>query len=218
MSRLEFTKEGKAIYISHLDLMRTMRRALLRAGMPVAHTEGFNPHADITIALPLPLGHSSCCELMDFKLQNPGDMQNALEKLNDALPEGIRVKDIYEEGRPFKQIEYLEHRLILDYGTPFPDDAAERLSRLFARQELVIFRKTKKSEGDSDIAPCIHNCTVSAAGDRQITVEAVLTAMRPMLNPTYLIAAIEKYAPDLVPDFVRYARLGVYDAEMKQFR
>ena len=64
--RLRFEKTGRAIYISHLDLMRTMQRVFLRADCPLKYSEGFNPHALISILLPLSVGVGSVCELMDF--------------------------------------------------------------------------------------------------------------------------------------------------------
>ena len=74
MNRLLFEKTGDAVYISHLDLMRTMTRAFLRAGCRLKYSEGFNPHPNISIALPLSVGCEILCELMDFrkkKKKNP---------------------------------------------------------------------------------------------------------------------------------------------------
>ena len=62
--RLLFSKTGRARYISHLDLMRTFQRAFFRADIPIKHTEGFNPHAFVSIALPLSVGFSSECEIL----------------------------------------------------------------------------------------------------------------------------------------------------------
>ena len=59
--RLRFSKKGKAIYISHLDLMRTLQRSFLRAGYPLKYSEGYNPHPLISILLPLGVGCSSEC-------------------------------------------------------------------------------------------------------------------------------------------------------------
>ena len=217
MSRLLFTKEGPAVYASHLDLMRTMRRALLRAGLPVKHSEGFNPHANITIAVPLPLGHSSCCELMDFTLQDPSAAGDAVDRLNAALPTGVRALEFYEGERAFKHIEYIRYNMELIY-----DNAAEldidALEKLFAQKEIVIYKKSKKTEGDFDIAPCIKEIRFEKAGDNKVICQPVLTAARPMLNPQYLIAAIKKYLPGMTPDHTRYSRLEVYDAQMQVFR
>ena len=66
--RILFTKSGTAKYISHLDLMHTMERAFLRAGITIRHTAGFHPHPYVSIPLPLPLGFSSQCELLEFGL------------------------------------------------------------------------------------------------------------------------------------------------------
>ena len=54
--RLRFEKTGRAIYISHLDMMRTMQRVFARAGLELKYSEGFNPHPQISIALPLSVG------------------------------------------------------------------------------------------------------------------------------------------------------------------
>ena len=217
MSRLEFSKRGKAIYISHLDLMRTMGRAFLRAGLPICFSEGFNPHANISIALPLPLGHESSCELMDFAFQEPTCAIEALGRLNRALPEGIQAKRIYESKRPFKEIEYLKHRLELVYDCGVPDGAEKALSALFSQDEISVLRKTKTSMGEFNIATCIKELHITQPEGKIITCEAALTAMRPMLNPTYLILAIERFLPALKPSFVRFGRVALMDAQMCKF-
>ena len=66
--RIWFAKEGKVKYISHLDVMRCMSRAVRRARLPLWYTEGFNPHPQLVFALPLSVGMASECELLDFKL------------------------------------------------------------------------------------------------------------------------------------------------------
>ena len=68
-NRLRFSKTGRAKYISHLDLMRTFQRAFLRAGIEITHTEGFNPHAFVSIPLPLSVGFASQFEVLEFELR-----------------------------------------------------------------------------------------------------------------------------------------------------
>ena len=87
--RVWFSKTGDSAYISHLDLMRTMQRGFLRAGYKLKYSEGFNPHAQISIALPLSVGTGSLCELMDFRLEDESDLSELPEKLTAVLPEGI---------------------------------------------------------------------------------------------------------------------------------
>ena len=66
--RLAFSKLDTAKFISHLDLMRTFQRAFLRADIPIKHTEGFHPHAFVSIPLPLSVGYSSVCEVLECQI------------------------------------------------------------------------------------------------------------------------------------------------------
>ena len=86
-ARIQFIKTDRARYISHLDLMRTFQRAFLRADLHVRLTEGFNPHAYVSIALPLSVGFSSQCEILEFGLPEGEDRSQVPERLTRALPE-----------------------------------------------------------------------------------------------------------------------------------
>ena len=68
--RLIFSKEGRAVYISHLDLMRTFQRVFMREGLILKHSQGFHPHPIISFALPLSVGQSSRCEILDFEVMS----------------------------------------------------------------------------------------------------------------------------------------------------
>ena len=89
--RLLFSKTGRAKYISHLDLMRTFQRAFARAKIPIKHTEGFNPHPFVSIALPLSVGYSSQCEILEFGLMEGTGREEVPGRLTAAMPEGIVV-------------------------------------------------------------------------------------------------------------------------------
>ena len=92
MPRLLFEKTGNAIWISHLDLMRLFQRAFKRAGLPLTHTQGYNPRPSVSIALPLSVGVESVCELLDFDLDGADDScEEMMQRLNPALVEGVRV-------------------------------------------------------------------------------------------------------------------------------
>ena len=84
--RILFAKYGTAKYISHLDLMHTMERAFLRAGITIRHTAGFHPHPYVSIPLPLPLFFSSQCELLEFGLVEGSTMEQLPEQMNKVLP------------------------------------------------------------------------------------------------------------------------------------
>ena len=86
MLRALFEKTGNAAYISHLDLMRLFQRAFKRAGLPLTHTQGFNPRPSVSIALPMSLGVESHCELLDFSLEGElPDYGEICDRLNEKL-------------------------------------------------------------------------------------------------------------------------------------
>ena len=113
--RLRFTKTGRAIYISHLDLMHTMQRAFSRAGYALKYSEGFNPHPQISIALPLSVGAASLCEIMDFKLREDVDLSELPGRLTAVMPEGIEILEAYEPQRKFAQLKWLDVEGVFEY-------------------------------------------------------------------------------------------------------
>ena len=103
MSRLLFEKTGNAVWSSHLDLMRIFQRAFKRAGLPLTHTQGFNPRPSVSIAMPLSVGVESICELLDFDLDGETvSCEEITARLNDALVPGVRVLQTYTSGRKLK--------------------------------------------------------------------------------------------------------------------
>ena len=148
--RFRFEKRGRAAYLSHLDVMRTFQRAMIRAGVRVRHSEGFNPHPKMSIALPLQLGCESVCEVLDVSvLEAP---EAVIPALNAALPEGIRILASGPVGAPVREIAWTEWELL------FPEEAAaaeaERILRL---PSLPVEKKTKRGIGTLDIAPHIRD-------------------------------------------------------------
>ena len=132
--RLRFEKTGRAIYISHLDLMRTMQRVFLRADCPLKYSEGFNPHALISILLPLSVGVGSVCELMDFQLREEVDLAALPERLTAVMPEGIRALEAYPGGRKVRELKWLRVTGRYEYDNAAPADMAEKLRVFRARR------------------------------------------------------------------------------------
>ena len=156
--RLLFTKEAQASYISHLDTMRTFQRVFPRAELHLKHSNGFHPHPIISIVLPLPVGQSSDCELLDFETVEETDGAGIAEKLNTGLPAGLRVRECYPVTRPVREFTFLRARLELLYDNGVPAGTADALRALFARETLMIEKRTKHKElAQIDIAPLMRN-------------------------------------------------------------
>ncbi len=219
MPRALFQKTGNAIYISHLDLMRLFQRAFKRAGLPLTHTQGFNPRPSVSIALPLSLGVESCCELLDFDLEekaiSPEEIQT---RLNGALTEGVKVLQVYEDARKIKHIAYLDCVLTLEYDKGIPENAENAVRDLFCRESVLVEKKSKNGQTEQNIIPMIRKITVEKANEQEITLRAMICCQNPTLNPVQLTAAISKYLPELTPDFVHIRRVEIYDTNDNIFR
>lgn len=214
MSRLLFSKTGRAKYISHLDLMRTFQRAFQRADLTIKHTEGFNPHPFISILLPLSLGFSSQCEILEFQLLDSISPDEVPGRLNAALPEGIVVKRCYEGGRKAKELALVDYRLTLEYDQAPPPGATDAWQKLLGRERLEAAKKSKKSKtGETivDVIPLVKSFSVTEENNAVI-LDTVISAQNPGLNPQLLAAVLEREYPELKPDFVSYHRRAVLDS------
>ena len=215
--RLRFEKTGRAVYISHLDLMQTMQRAFSRAGCGLRYSEGFNPHPQISIALPLSVGAGSLCEIMDFKLKEDADLAALPARLTDALPEGITVLEVYEPTRKAAELKWLAVEGVWEYDSGDLRSICENLTELFAAEKLEIEKKTKRGLAVTDIKPSIASLRFEPT-DGAVRLYTVLSAQNPTLNPELLVSAVKRYEPTLTPDFARFTRTETYDTEMNVFR
>ncbi len=216
MNRILFSKTGRAVFISHLDLMRTMQRAFIRADVKIRHTEGFNPHPYMNFALPLGVGVESECELMEFELDGQTDLAALPARLNAVMPEGIRVREAYTSDLKFKYIKWLDMEAHLFYYNKV--HPASELETFFASRELVIEKRTKRQTVSVDIKPLIASLSARDAGPGEVLLTARLSAQEPALSPAQLISAAEQLEPSLAPDFAKYKRLNVFDKDMNVFR
>ena len=216
--RLLFVKEDRASWISHLDLMRTFQRAFPRTELDIKHTQGYHPHPILSIVLPLPVGQSSRCELLDFEVVQESDGAGIADRLNTGMPRGLRVLDCYPAVRPIRELAWLRADVELEYDAGVPAGAARALEELFARSELVIEKRTKRKElAQVDIAPMLRTVELTE-GEGFIRCDVTVQAQNPGLNPQLLGKAIERYLPELTPDFIRVCRRAILDAEGRDFR
>lgn len=216
--RLLFVKEAQASYISHLDLLRTFQRAFPRTELEIKHSQGYHPHPIISIVLPLPVGQSSECELLDFEVTQETDGKGIAEKLNEGMPAGLHVLDCYEAKRPVKELAYLQANMELEYDNGVPADAMAKLQELFAREELIIQKRTKRKDlADVDIAPMIRDMKWTEE-EGKLCAQVTVLAQNPGLNPQLLGKAIERYLPEYQPDFIRIRRQRILDENGEDFR
>ena len=219
MSRIVFEKKGRAVWISHLDLMRLFQRAFKRAGLPLTHTQGFNPRPSVSIALPLSVGVESSCELLDFELDGEEVACDEIrQRLNENLVDGIKVLAVCKKGRKLKELTLLNCKITLEYDGGVPENGEERIRQLFAREEVVVPKKTKNGIQDQNIIPMIKRFEIIQKDDHTLQITALICCQNPTLNPMQMVLAISSYLPDLDPSISKCSRLEVYDDNEKVFR
>ena len=219
MPRLLFEKRGNAVWISHLDLMRVFQRAFKRAGLPLTHTQGFNPRPSVSIALPLSVGIESRCELLDFDLDGePIPEEEIKRRLNEKLVEGVRVLDVYTGGQKIKYLALLDCCLTLRYDGGVPQGAAEKITALLSREEVTVTKKSKNGNTEQNIIPMIRSAAVEKTDENTVKIQARICCQNPSLNPMQIALAIEKYLPECTPSFVECSRVEIYDDKEQVFR
>lgn len=219
MPRLLFEKTGSSVWISHLDLMRLFQRAFQRAGLPLKHTQGYNPRPSVSIALPLSVGVESRCELLDFDLDGVSvSCDEITSRLNQTLVSGVVVHSTYDNGRKLRDLALLDSRINLEYDRGVPAGAEDAIRELFGRETLLVTKKTKNGLQDQDIIPMVRKFEVAATEPGVLQIQARICCQNPTLNPAQMVAAIEKYLPEFAPDFSKSSRVEIYDASEEVFR
>ncbi len=157
MNRLLFEKTGDAVYLSHLDLMRVFQRAFKRADIMIWHSQGFSPRAYVSIALPLPVGSESVCEILDFEIQDGSvDLAKLPALLNRTMPAGIRVLEAYESAVKIKHLTRLRAQITLEYDRGVPEQAERTIMELFSGGPVLVKKRTKSGgEAELDLTPMI---------------------------------------------------------------
>ena len=219
MPRLLFEKTGNAIWISHLDLMRLFQRAFRRAGLPLTHTQGFNPRPSVSIAMPLSVGIASSCELLDFELEGIEVPESEiLQRLNAALIPGVRVLAVYSAGKKIRELAYLDCELSLCYDAGIPTGAPDAVRELFERESLTVDKKSKNGVTRQDIIPMIRSLSVCVPDEYHLLLSVRVCCQNPSLNPMLLVSAVHDCLPELVPDDVSCRRVEIYDQSENVFR
>jgi len=199
---IRFSKTGPARFISHLDLLRGMQRALRRAGLPVAYSQGFNPHMILSFATALSLGYESVCEVMDLKLQKDMRAQDVLSALNAALPPGLAALEarMVADGAPS-----LTPRIrFASYEARVPCDMRAKIADFLALPSCTAEKRGKKGTREVDIRPLV--CALSQEEDGLVHMTLAHSAEQ-ALNPELLLSAMGVQGP------CRILRTGLHTLE-----
>ncbi len=220
--RIWFKKVGRAKYISHLDLMRSMTKAIKRSGLKVWYTEGFNPHAYITFPLPLSLGIESECECVDVRVEDGVTPWEVKERLFDQMPEGLDLISVEEPFCNAKEIRYGRYVATLDFETNEDAEKFASLSeRLVSEGNLVCEKKGKKGHKKimKEVPLGEHIFNFKAETEENVLkIYVDLSAGNPVnIAPSLLIGAIEKQS-DALPVYKKFEKKCLLTENFEIFR
>lgn len=217
--RLRFSKTGRLKYISHLDINRAMSRALKRAQIPLWYTEGFNPHPYMSFSLPLSLGVESLCESVDLRII--GDITNdeIKNRLNNVLPQDIKIVDVYDDFRDNSEIVYSDYV----YKFEFKDNEAafEKIKNVLSSDEIIALKKGKRGRKrvmkETNIKSFIDKYSISIRNDVIVLNIRLLAGPEKNLNPSLLFDTIIRLI-DMDFEWKSIARISLLDKDYKEFR
>ena len=204
--RIWFKKMGMSRYVSHLDLMRAMTRAIRRANLPLWYTEGFNPHPYMTFALPLSLGMESLCESMDIRIVGESTNEELYEMLKGSMPPGIEIISVDEPQFDPKYIAYGEFDILFDTEKN-ADKLRADIEDMLSKDELIVQKLGKKGRHkvlkDINLMEFISDCKVSSMGER-VKISLTLPAGSVTnINPSLLADEILKTHEDTSYTIIR---------------
>lgn len=220
-ARMRFVKEGRAKYISHLDLMQTMQRSMARCKMPLWFTEGFNQHAYVSVALPLSTGYSGEYEFLDFNLLTETVPEGAVDRLNEVFPAGLRGVEIYplsDGGMKLALIAWSKYRITWDFAQGVPASFVHDAAQLFAQDVVEILKRSKRGEKLVNMREFMTGDLQFTQTENTVTCEVITGAGNHNMSPEYLTRAIRQYLPQYEISGEAYHRLCVYTDELTPFR
>ena len=219
--RIKFKKVGNLKYVSHLDLVRTMHKIIVRSKLPLWYTEGFNPKPKMVFAAPLSIGTESLVEFMDLRLIERIDPALAISALNANMTDELVVLDAYYPETKLTDLKWLSYVITLNTVGASPE-LAERVNEALRADAMPVAKK-QKPEDAVDIKPLIRFASaVYDAGN--ILIDCTLSAdASSFLNPEYLVKYLRAAcgvlsSGNLMAESYEILRHSAYAADMSEYR
>lgn len=195
---IRFGKQPRLRFISHLDLQRFFQRAVNRTGLPIAWSQGFNPHPVMSFGSALALGWTSEYEIIDIKLSAPMGRKRTEDAIRAALPEDLPVLEVRmvddRHAAPMALVKMADYRVTLE-GESAPA-VLEQIPAFMARERVTAVKKTKSGEKEINARPMVIELTPDDTG---FNARLMLTE-RESIKPDLLVALLAEMAGVEVPE------------------
>lgn len=215
--RMEFVRDKGLRFISHLDLLKTIERSLRRAGVPLAFSEGFNPHPKIAFASALAVGLTSSGEYMDIETNQDVDPQKLVSDINNNLPAGLKINRAVSVEKSLPALMAVVNRALYQVTVvlkdPVTDDELkEAIDKLSNQEEISITRNTKKGPREKNIKAGIVKIK-GRADNKELFLEMLLFAGEVNVRPEEVVQALVKYGQIGIVDYLELHRQGLFLAQ-----
>jgi len=219
--RLEITKGEEIRYISHLDYASAIERAIIRAKLPAAYSEGFNPHMKLSFASALAVGVTSQAEYMDIDFKEDVDLSRGVSRLSAALPPGIIVKSA--KSMPVKMAPLMAVVNLATYDVLVPSasgafEAVEDSIRQFnEKQEVLHTRETPKGRKEIEVKQYMAGPIIAIQQDKQVllAIDIKITPTGSIKPGEILAALVAIFDLKVDKDNALINRTGLYVATDK---
>lgn len=189
--RLKFKKTGPVKYVGHLDTMRLFQRAVKVADIPMAYSQGFNPHSLVYFALPLGVGVQSTGDYMEIVTAKDVDPEVVKMNLNAVLVDGIEILDAFKVGDKSDSLMSLVQAA--DYDVLIKKTEGVTLTLIeqkLALESLVVMKKGKAGIRPLDLKPMLLECEVAEKEEGILLAIHVLAGSSSNLNPDLFVKAL----------------------------
>lgn len=152
--RIKYTKSGHLKFVGHLDVMRFFQKAVKRAGLDIAYSQGFSPHQLMSFAAPLALGVTSEGEYFDAEFNTLISSNEFVRRFNEQMVEGMLVNDVVllpDNARNSMSIVAASDYHIIIQNQEVSKELLKAANHLLEKDTIEILRKTKKNEKVEDI-------------------------------------------------------------------
>ncbi len=157
--RIKYSKLGNLRFIGHLDVMRYFQKEIRRAGIKVSYSKGYSPHQIISFAAPLAMGVTSDGEYFDGEFDEITTSEDMINALNAVSVDEMRVSEIVllpdNEGNSMSVVAASDYVISFNEGNDKEDKLLNAVEDFMAQPEIIILKKTKKSEREENIKPGI---------------------------------------------------------------
>ena len=216
--RIRYAKRGPLRFTSHRDFARAFERALRRAAVPIAFSQGFTPHPKISYASAAPTGVASEAEYLEIGLQTPVDPAELCKALDAALSPGLDVLDavVAREGTSLAD-RIQASRWRLELPEVDPATAATAVETFLAAQEVLVERMTKQGRRSFDARQAVARIDVTdqsavpseADGAPCAIIDLVVRQVTPAVRPDDVLSGLRVAAglePPVPPRVTRLAQ------------